>query len=84
MTYRIEYTTAAVRQVERLPGVIRVPVLARIEALASAPRPVGAIKLAGSDAYRIRVGDYRIVYAIADELLVVVIVKVANRRDVYR
>jgi mRNA interferase RelE/StbE len=59
-------------------------VLGRIEALAHTPRPPGAIRLTGGDAYRIRVGDYRIIYAVADELLVVLIVKVGHRREVYR
>ena len=84
VTYRIEYATAAVRQIERLPRGVQVRIVARIEALAHAPRPVGSIKLAGGNAYRIRVGDYRVIYAVADELLVVLIVKVGHRREVYR
>ena len=84
MTYRIEYAAAAARQIERLPRDVQSRVLGRIEALAHTPRPPGAIRLTGGDAYRIRVGDYRIIYAVADELLVVLIVKVGHRREVYR
>ena len=56
----------------------------RIENLAENPRPPGAIKLAGQEAYRIRVGDYRVVYAIADERLVILVVDVGHRREIYR
>jgi mRNA interferase RelE/StbE len=56
-----------------------------IEALSSNPRPVGSEKLVGSDnIHRIRVGDYRVVYEILDAELVVIVIKVGHRRDVYR
>jgi len=45
---------------------------------------MGAIKLTGYDAYRIRVGDYRVVYSILDDRLVILIIKIAHRRDIYR
>jgi mRNA interferase RelE/StbE len=52
--------------------------------LADDPRPPGAVKLAGRDDYRIRVGDYRIVYAVDDEEGLVIVARIAHRRDVYR
>ncbi len=55
-----------------------------ILALAENPRPVGCRKLSGKDKYRIRCGDYRVVYSVEDVVLVVTIVKVGHRRDVYR
>jgi mRNA interferase RelE/StbE len=55
-----------------------------IDRLAEDPRPVGSKKLADVDAYRIRAGDYRIIYAIKDASLIVLVVKVADRRDVYK
>lgn len=55
-----------------------------IQALASDPRPPQAIKLSGEDRYRLRKENYRILYSIADEILTVCVVKVGNRRDVYR
>jgi mRNA interferase RelE/StbE len=58
--------------------------VAKIQTLASNPRPVGAEKLSGEDKYRLRQGDYRILYEIVDDELVVTVVKVGNRRDVYR
>jgi mRNA interferase RelE/StbE len=59
-------------------------IVAKIESLAENPRPHGAIKLVGEDCYRVRVGDYRIIYAIADEKLVVIIVEIGHRREIYR
>ncbi len=60
-------------------------IVASILALANEPRPVGCEKLAGqSDRYRIRIGRYRIVYSIVDAELVVLVVRVADRKDVYR
>lgn len=56
----------------------------RIAALAEDPRPAGVEKLSGDDKYRIRQGDYRILYLIEDDMLVITIVRVGNRRDVYR
>jgi mRNA interferase RelE/StbE len=57
---------------------------ARISELADEPRPPGAEKLEGYDYWRVRSGDYRIVYSIEDEVLTVVIVRVGHRREVYR
>jgi mRNA interferase RelE/StbE len=59
-------------------------ILRRIDDLAENPRGPGSEKLAGSESYRVRQGMYRIVYEIHDEVLVVVVVEVGNRRDVYR
>jgi mRNA interferase RelE/StbE len=59
-------------------------VQAAIDALAADPRPAGAVKLAGRDDFRIRVGDYRIVYAVDDDELLVIVARIAHRREVYR
>ena len=59
-------------------------ILARIESLRENPRPPGCVRLSASECYRIRQGDYRIVYEIHDGRLVVIVVRVGNRRDVYR
>lgn len=57
----------------------------RIDALALDPRPRGCKKLQGDgDLYRVRAGDFRIVYAVRDDVLIVLVVKIGNRRDVYR
>ncbi|HEY7061569.1 MAG TPA: type II toxin-antitoxin system RelE/ParE family toxin [Chloroflexota bacterium] len=59
-------------------------ILARIEALRDDPRPPGAEKLSAQERYRIRQGNYRILYTVADAVLTVEVVKVGHRRDVYR
>jgi mRNA interferase RelE/StbE len=59
-------------------------ILRRIDELAEDPRGPGCEKLAGSENYRVRQGMYRIIYEIRDEVLVVMVIKVGNRRDVYR
>lgn len=82
--YSIEVKASAAREIEALPLADRRRVVERIGRLAEDPRPRGCEKLAGGERYRIRQGDYRIVYSIADELLVVWIVKVGHRRDTYR
>jgi mRNA interferase RelE/StbE len=59
-------------------------IVTAIDGLATNPRPAGAAKLAGRDDFRIRVGDYRIVYVVDDQERLVVIARIAHRRDVYR
>ena len=59
-------------------------IISAIRGLASEPRPPGAKKLSGQDRYRIRQGNYRILYTIEDEKLIVCVVRLGNRRDVYR
>ncbi len=85
MIYRVELTRAAARQVRRLPAETRERILARLEALAEDPRPPGVRKLAGTeDGYRVRLGAYRILYRIEADRLVVLVMRVGHRREVYR
>ncbi|MEM0951730.1 MAG: type II toxin-antitoxin system RelE/ParE family toxin [Cyanobacteria bacterium P01_H01_bin.74] len=85
MAYQIALTSKALKQLKKLgkskENLFR-PIL---EALAKNPRPPGATKLKGSEnEYRVRVGDYRIVYSVQDAMLLVTVIKVAHRREVYR
>ncbi len=83
--YRIEIKRSAAKEIEVIGWLRdRQRVVARIMRLAEDPRPPGATKLTGKEAYRIRQGDYRIVYTIADDVLVVEVIRVGHRRDVYR
>ncbi|HUG15523.1 MAG TPA: type II toxin-antitoxin system RelE/ParE family toxin [Thermomicrobiales bacterium] len=83
--YTIRLTPAAARQLRSLPPQTRVRVVARIDALAVDPRPPGCEKLQGSERHhRVRSGDYRIIYRIDDAELIVSIVHMGHRRDVYR
>ncbi len=83
-SYSILLTKSAARELESVPTKDRQRIVARIGALADNPRPVGAEKLSGDDKYRLRQGNYRILYEIVDAELIVTVVRVGNRREVYR
>lgn len=83
--YRIEFTSGAAREVRKLDPGIRRRILAGIANLKRDPRPPGCKKLVGEETtWRIRVGDYRVLYDVVDDLLVVTVVRVAHRRQVYK
>ena len=82
--YEVRLVPAAAREFRRLYGPVRERVRVAVDALARDPRPIGCAKLAGRDDYRIRVGDYRIVYAVDDADCLVVVARIGHRREVYR
>jgi mRNA interferase RelE/StbE len=85
MAYQILFAPRAFRDLESLPDRDRERIAKRIDGLAKEPRPSGVTKLAGSDdVYRMRVGDYRVLYTIQDRVVTVSIVRVGHRRDIYR
>ncbi|MGL5931207.1 MAG: type II toxin-antitoxin system RelE family toxin [Dermatophilaceae bacterium] len=76
MTYRVEFTSAAARQVKKLPHPVRRRVLTAVAELADDPRPHGSRKLVGEQsAWRIRIGDYRVIYDVVDDTLAVTVVR---------
>jgi mRNA interferase RelE/StbE len=84
-SYRIEWKRSAAKELQSLPPEVIRRILTVVERLANNQVPHGAIKLTGFEqTYRVRVGDYRIVYSIYQTILVIEIVRVAHRRDVYR
>ncbi len=83
MTYRIELRPAAVRALKKLDPPVRRRLQGAIALLAEDPRPPAARALRGRPGLRVRVGDYRIVYTVADDVLLVVVVTVGHRRDAY-
>ena len=83
--YRIEFSPKADRQFKKLPRAIQLRLGPKIDSLAENPRPVGVKKLQGKDDfYRIRAGDYRIIYKIQDEILTVLVLTIGHRAAVYR
>jgi mRNA interferase RelE/StbE len=82
--YKIEIKKTAIKELNNLPPSDLKKILQRIQSLADDPRPPGCKKLSGEEKYRIRSGNYRILYMIEDDVLVIYIVKIAHRRDVYR
>jgi mRNA interferase RelE/StbE len=75
---------SAGKEIETLPKQDRRPIVAKVRSLSRDPRPPGCEKLSGHDQYRLRQGNYRILYEIQDLDLIVVVIKVGHRRDVYR
>jgi mRNA interferase RelE/StbE len=85
VTYAIEVLPAAERDLRKVHPQMRARIRGAVLKLAAEPRPPGARALKDRPGYlRVRVGDYRIIYTIEDDVLRVVVVRVGNRRDVYR
>ena len=85
MTYRVDLTPQAQRQLKKIPGRDQQWIITTIESLAVEPRPHGCESIAGHRGYlRMRVGDFRVVYTVGDAVLRVIVVLVGHRRDVYR
>ena len=83
-SYKIEIKKSAAKEIENLPSVVLKRVVSHIQELVNDPRPLGCKKLSGDEKYRIRIGDYRILYEVEDEIVTVYVVKVAHRKEVYR
>jgi len=82
--YTIVFARSARRELEALPEAIALRIVGRIESLAQNPRPRGCLKLSGSDnLWRIRVGDYRVLFSIDDPHLLIDVIAVRHRRDAY-
>jgi mRNA interferase RelE/StbE len=84
-TYRVEVARRAAKVLGGLPRREQQRVRAAIDLLADQPRPPGCVAMAGEPhAYRVRVGDYRIVYEVLDDWMVVQVIRIGHRREVYR
>jgi mRNA interferase RelE/StbE len=84
MNFRVILSRSARKQMERIAGETEIRVLAKLSELEANPRPPGCKKLKNRDAWRIRVGDYRVIYEIHDQVLQVIVVTVGHRLEVYR
>ena len=82
--YKIEIKKSALKELKAIPSIDLSRIIDKIGALSDNPRPEGCKKLSGEEKYRIRQGNYRILYAIEDEILIVYVVKVAHRKVVYQ
>lgn len=82
--YRVEVRPAAVRALRKLDPGLRPRIEGAITLLAEDPRPPASRPLKGRPGYRVRVGDYRIIYTVRDDVLLIVVVTLGHRRDVYR
>jgi mRNA interferase RelE/StbE len=85
VAYEVRLSKAAARELRKLSPPLQDRLLQAVTNLQSAPRPASCVKLSGSDnLYRVRTGDYRIIYKIEDDVLLVLVVRIAHRREAYR
>ena len=83
-TFGIEFYAQAKKHDDKLPQDIKRRVIKALRALAHDPHPPQARRLAGSDYYRLRVGDYRVIYEVQEEKLLVLVIRIGRWKDVYR
>lgn len=81
--YTIVLSKKAQKQLDKLPNRIVEPILTAISSLEENPHPNGYKKLKGREAYRIRTGDYRIIYSVFDDELIVDVITLGHRKDIY-
>ena len=85
MAYAIKIKKSALKTIKRVEKSVKVKIWTAISELSDDPRPPGCVKMSGAeDLWRIRVGDWRIVYQIRDREMVILVVRVGHRREVYR
>jgi mRNA interferase RelE/StbE len=84
MPYQIIIEKTAQKDILKINRSAQITISQSISLLADEPRPTGCIKLKGREAWRIRVGDYRVIYEINDKILIIKVVTVSHRRDVYK
>jgi mRNA interferase RelE/StbE len=84
MPYQLIIERTARKDIQKMNKSDQLVVIQAISELADEPRPVGCKKLKGRTAWRIRVGDYRVIYEIQDDLLIVTVITAGHRRDVYK
>lgn len=83
--YRIEYAKGVEKDFRKIPTKTADRIAKAIDKLGINPRPSGSVKLVGFDSeYRIRVGSYRVIYQIHDSVLVVLVIEIGHRKDIYR
>ena len=83
--YEVEVTASAARALRKLERPAQVRIAHAIDLLSGDPQPRNAVKLAeANDLYRIRTGDYRIIYSIADDKLIILVIAIGHRREIYR
>jgi mRNA interferase RelE/StbE len=84
MTYAITIERRALKSLQKISKSDRTKIIQAIEKLAEDPRPVGAKKLTGRDGWRLRIGDYRVLYDITDTICQILVVDLGHRKDIYR
>ena len=83
-SYRIVIKKSAAKEIERIAKNDRIRIIEKIKSLSQDPQPTGSKKLSGQEKYRMRQGNYRILYQLIDDELIINVVKVGHRQDVYK
>lgn len=81
--YQVIISNKAEKALQKLPGIAYARMVAALRNLAQDPRPAGCKKLKGREAWRIRIGDYRAIYEVEDDKLIVLIISIGHRKDIY-
>ena len=84
MSYALAFKSSAEKELRKLPHEAIPRIIATIRALGDEPRPYGCLKLSGSQSWRIRIGDYRVIYDIDDKIQKIDVLHIGHRREVYR
>lgn len=84
MAHSIKYKPSVEKEIDSLDGDLKKRIARAIRALADNPRPSGCKKLRGSDLYRIRIGEYRVIYEVRDDVLFVLVLRVGHRSEIYK
>ncbi len=82
--YKVEVKKSAEKELREIPKIELLKILEKIKSLSDDPHPTGSIKLTNQEKYRLRVGNYRVLYKIEENILTVFIVKVGHRKNIYR
>lgn len=81
--YSVQFTSSAQKELKRIPKKDQIRIITRIQELSKDPRPVQSKRLTNEEKYRVRQGNYRILYQIKDKELIIVLVKIRHRKDAY-
>ena len=82
--YKIEIKKSAIKELNSIPQKDIQKIITKIQSLSSNPKPQGCTKLTNREDYRIRVGNYRIIYSINDDILIIMVIKIGHRKEIYR
>lgn len=82
--YEIRLSQTVVKKLSKLPSDVEQRIIDSIELLINNPQPQGCKKLKGRDGYRIRIGDYRVIYQIKDKILTILVLDIGHRKDIYQ
>lgn len=85
MIFKLEYRASVKKELRKLSQIDRTAVIGKIRQLKNEPNPIGSAKLKGSsNLYRIRHGDYHVIYQIKKEILVIIVIRIGHRREIYK